>query len=137
MRGEVVLDASVAIKCFLPEEDSPAAIAGVLAAPWTVAPDFIRLEIASVISKRFRRGDITDAVARDCLRAIRRIVNDFHPDEPLVPTAYAFAATHGCSAYDGLYLALAQARRCAVLTADRRLVERATTAGLGHLVQAL
>jgi len=39
--------------------------------------------------------------------------------------------------YDAAYLALAESRGTTVLTADLKLFDRATTAGLGHLVTRL
>lgn len=137
MPAEVVLDASVAIKCFIPEHDSARAIERVAEVGRALAPEFIRLEFASITAKRLRRGDITDAVARDSLRELREVVNDFHPDGPLVVRAYEFASLQGFSAYDGLYLALAELRGCSLITADLRLVARAEAAGFGHLVEGL
>ncbi|MDP1739181.1 MAG: type II toxin-antitoxin system VapC family toxin [Caulobacter sp.] len=137
MPAEVVIDASVAVKCFVIEKDSDAALEAVLDAGWVIAPEFIHVEIASVAAKRLKRGDISEAVARDCVSKLDTILNDVFPAAPLAPRAFEFATHNGFSAYDGLYLALAEERHVRVLTADERLVRRATAADLGHLVALL
>jgi predicted nucleic acid-binding protein len=55
----------------------------------------------------------------------------------LADRAFQLSCEHGLSAYDGAYLALAEDEGLRVLTADIRLLRRAETSGLSHLVQAL
>jgi predicted nucleic acid-binding protein len=59
------------------------------------------------------------------------------PTPRLAGRAFALAARHGFSAYDGLYLAAAEHASTWVVTADERLFRRAGEVGLGSLVRLL
>ena len=137
MPGEVVLDASVAVKCFLDEEGSDAAKAVVRSHARMVAPDLIFAELASVAAKRVRRGHVSADVAGRMLSRAPDLLDEVFPLKPLAPRAFELAVEHGFSAYDALYLALAQARGARMVTADARLAARAEDAGLAALVEAL
>lgn len=137
MRDEVVLDASVAAKCFFPEEGSAQAGALVMSGAWIIAPDLIFAEMASVAAKRVRRDGVTDAVARRSVNALGDLLNETWPMAALSERAFDLAWRHGLSAYDGAYVALAEARGARLVTADERLVRKAVEAGLGDHVALL
>ena len=46
---------------------------------------------------------------------------DARPLAPLIASAFALSYDRGLSVYDGCYLALANAERATLVTADRRL----------------
>ncbi|MGI9170186.1 MAG: type II toxin-antitoxin system VapC family toxin, partial [Caulobacteraceae bacterium] len=66
-----------------------------------------------------------------------KILEEIVPSYGLAQEAFNLAAEHGFSAYDGTYIALAQARRYRLLTADLRLVRRARRVGLRELLVSL
>lgn len=132
-----VLDASVAVKCLLTEADSSLARAHVAAHPDWAAPDLIHLEIASVATKSIRMGLLTRDQGAAMVARSTRLVGDAVSGELLRERAFALAADHGFSVYDAAYIALAELRGTWVLTADVKLVSRATAAGLGGLVRDL
>lgn len=134
---EKVLDASVAAKCFFEEVSSDSAVRLVRSAAMLIAPDLIHAELASIAAKKVRRGEISHDIGLEAVRRIAHLLHEVVPVESLSERAFALAVDAGCSAYDGLYLALAEARGCRVATADERLVRRAMSAGLGHLVEQL
>ena len=120
------MDASVAIKWLLPEQDQPRALhirslysEGVLTA---IAPGLIVAEIGNVLWKYVTRGLLTGPEAE---RAFLR----FHKDAPLLRDSPVFDATalrlaiqHNRTFYDSLYLALALHHNCELVTADEKFV---------------
>jgi len=137
MPAEVVVDASVAAKLYFDEVHSSAARAALASGDDLVAPALILVEMASIAAKRVRRGLSPLEPAKDAVRSVRAILDYVAPIDDLCERAFELACDHGFSAYDGVYLALAEVRNCAVLTADEKLVRRAGDSRLGHLVRAL
>jgi predicted nucleic acid-binding protein len=132
-----VLDASVAVKCFLDEEGSAAARRAVLARPDWISPDLIFLEVASVALKTVRRGLLEPALAARMVAGVGGLLVEAVPSVELYKAAFRLAADQGFSAYDAAYIALAKARDIQLVTADLKLARLAEAAGLGGLVRAL
>jgi predicted nucleic acid-binding protein len=124
MPDEVVLDASVAIKVFLDEEGSAAARALVASGARFIALALVLAEIANVLLKRLRRGEVTPAFAAAALQRSATLFDELARVESLVNRAFAIAADHQLSAYDALYVALAEDRNWPLATADLRLAGR-------------
>jgi predicted nucleic acid-binding protein len=133
MADEIVLDASVAAKCYFEEPGSDAARQLVMSGVRLIAPDLIFAELASVAAKQVRRGGADHRAAGRAVADLGRMLDETIALATLAEAAFALAATHGFSAYDGTYLALAQARRRPVVTADARFARRAAEAGLSHV----
>ena len=117
----LVVDASVAAKWFLEEVHSRTARRVLEPGNELFAPDFLLLEMDSVLCKRLRRGDLT---ATDCAEArllLRQLPITFHPVAAVQDAAYEIAVRTGHSVYDCLYVALAMLLDGKVVTADRRL----------------
>lgn len=125
-----VLDASVAAKCFIEEADSGEARRQVLGALDWIAPDLIFLEIASVVTKAVRAKALTEEAARRAVASVGSLLAETVSGQELAERAFELACGHGFSVYDAAYLALAQREGVRLLTADRRLMERARGAGL-------
>lgn len=136
MSDELVLDASVAAKCFITEDGSDAARKLVKSDRLFVAPDLLLIEIASIAAKRVRRGDISEMLATEAIRGVRGLVGVLVPTADLTLRAFEFALL-GFSAYDGIYLALAERRGCKVVTMDLKLLWRASSLGHADLVEQL
>jgi predicted nucleic acid-binding protein len=119
----VVVDASVAIKWFVPEELF--AEARRLLAPEyeLLAPDLLWAELGNVLWKKHRRGELDQRTAAQLLGAFSRLPIEFHAAGRWTEAALDLAVRHGVTVYDGLYLALAAGNGCRVVTADRRLQE--------------
>jgi predicted nucleic acid-binding protein len=119
-----VIDAGVIVKWFIPEVDS--AIAHQLLQRYLqgvdspVAPDLLISECANVLWRRCRQGDITPEEATESLADLLTLNVPLVPATSLVQSALQLALRHQRPVYDGLYLALAQERQCALITADER-----------------
>ncbi|MEZ5626625.1 MAG: type II toxin-antitoxin system VapC family toxin [Rhodocyclaceae bacterium] len=117
-----VVDASVAAKWFAPEPDAEAAqrILGYE----LYAPDLLFAEVANILWKKQRRGELADEVPEIAARMLLGIGVHASPCADLMPEASALAARLDHPAYDCFYLALAVRHGIAMVTADRRLVAR-------------
>lgn len=117
----LVVDASVAVKWFVPEVHGIAAQRFVHPGHQLFAPDLLWPEFGNILWKKLLRKQISP-------QAARRILADFHsyrvgiiPSEPLLLAALDIAERIGRTVYDSLYLALAQRLACRAVTADERL----------------
>jgi predicted nucleic acid-binding protein len=137
MPDSLVVDASVAAKINFIEEGLEDAAAALQAAHRVIAPDLIYLEMASIAAKNVRRATASLERATRAVTSLDELIDEVVPSSRLATRAFELAAEHGVSAYDGAYLALAEARGLSVLTADIKLVRRARGVGLSHLVHAL
>jgi len=118
-----VVDASVAVKWFLPEIYSEAARRLRNTAVRLHAPAFMTLEIGNALCKKVRGGEITAALADTVLRELQHLPLQRHPDELLFPAAVRLAHSTRQSLYDCLYLALAVALGGRLVTADRPFLQ--------------
>lgn len=129
-----VLDASVLAAAFFNENGSPEARAYLKRGPRLIAPDLLRLEIASIAAKKVWKGEASLEAGSRAVSAIDEFVITTHASDALIERVFALAATHRFSAYDAAYLALAEFEQAPVVTFDQKLIARAREAGLGTLV---
>jgi predicted nucleic acid-binding protein len=120
--SNIVVDASVALKWFVPE------VHAAEARQWRKSPDalhapafFFDLEIANVLWKKMRRAEITRVDAELILGQLSTLPLTRHPEPPLLESAFDLADRTQRTVYDCLYLALAVQLRGRVVTADQRL----------------
>ncbi|TVS08198.1 MAG: PIN domain-containing protein [Phycisphaerales bacterium] len=118
----LVVDASVAVKWFLPEEGREAA--GALLSPEhrLIAPDLLWIEVASVFWKLARRGSLTPDEAQELFRDTSAFPVEICPSAELLPEALRIANETDRTVYDSLYIALAAKEKAQAVTADERLV---------------
>jgi predicted nucleic acid-binding protein len=115
-----VVDASVAIKWFIPEIHSEAAVQARRLRQRLHVPAFFTLELGNVIAKKIRREELTRADGKTMLKELQHLPLQRHADERLFPAAYELALDTQQSLYDCLYLALAEAINGRLITADRK-----------------
>lgn len=119
----LVVDASVAAKWFVEEEYGEAALSILDKKNQLHAPDFLLLEMDSIICKWTRRGIVTPAEGSDLRYALRGYPIRYHHFTTFLDPAFAIANRTGRSVYDCLYVALAATLKGRVITADRRLYD--------------
>jgi predicted nucleic acid-binding protein len=115
---KVVVDASVALKWFVLEIHSAAAARLLDPAIVLSAPDLIGPEFGNTLWKKVRRAEITRGEADEILRAFGELPLEIHPSTVLLDAAFELALKLERSVYDCLYLALAVAEECVLITAD-------------------
>ncbi len=133
-----VVDASVAIKWYLPEPHSEQALhllrqcqQGVVAFH---APDLFVSEAGNILWKKVRRRAITSEEAAAISRNLLAVPVHLHLAKTLFPAALRLSLDAGTTFYDSLYVALAVALECPLVSADRRLLEAMQRAGLANTV---
>jgi predicted nucleic acid-binding protein len=119
----VVVDASVAVKWFVPEELSTEARRLLAADYELVAPDLLWAELGNALWKKHRRRELDEGTAGRLLRDFSRVPIECHAAERWAAAALELAIRHGVTVHDALYLALAAGNECCLVTADRRLFE--------------
>ncbi len=121
----LVVDASVAAKWFLKVDGSDRAAGLRGSGDDLIAPSLIVAEIGNAVWKRAIWREVS---ARDAVRALQTAISLF--TQLIAPTDLAARATEIAielrhPIYDCFYLALAERERCALITADRRLIAAA------------
>ena len=130
----LVIDASVAVKWFLPEPHVHAARRVLKGKRTLLAPDLIWAEVGNVLWKRLQRKDITQEAAERILQDFKRFPLQTYATKTLLEPAWALAARWRITVHDGLYLALAIGRGCTLVTADRSFVDDITEEPLASVV---
>jgi predicted nucleic acid-binding protein len=116
----LVVDASVGLKWVVDEEGSDLAVA-LIAGRRLIAPALFWVETANALAMKARRGEMSRAAVSDAWRDLTDGPLEIVPLTPETTTsALALAQDIQHSAYDSVYLAVALAVGCPVLTADRR-----------------
>lgn len=123
-----VVDASVVIKWLIEEPGSIPARAQ--RHTWQAqrmvpaAPDFLLIELHSILLKKVTRGEITPDMPLLSDTPAFGLDLSWFPFKPLLPTAWQTAHRYQISIYDALYVTLAQQVKAPLYTADRTLVQR-------------
>ena len=83
------------------------------------APDLVDVETLAVLRRRWLTGTLTARRFSVAIEDLQALPIDRHPTLPLLRRTYALRANVG--AYDAVYVALAEAFACALVTIDGRL----------------
>jgi predicted nucleic acid-binding protein len=126
----LVVDASVALKWVVPEAGSAAAAAPRAADSHLIAPTLVIAEIGNALWKKTMREEIERDEAVSALGLALSHFAEFIPFDDLREPALELAIELRHPIYDCFYLALAQRERCALVTADRKLLAAAAAAGI-------
>lgn len=129
-----VVDASVAIKWFVPEIHSDAALRAQHAGTHLHIPAFMVLELGNVLAKKIRRSELTPRDGETILKEIKQLPLQRHADERLFTVAYLLALDTHRSLYDCLYLALAETVDGIMVTADHKFFASITDGPYGRRV---
>lgn len=133
----LVVDASVAIKWFLPEPDAEPAVALLRAGHRLIAPDLLWIEVASVLWKVARRGALTAEETERMISDAAAFPVEIIDSGALLIDALRIATATDRTVYDSLYVALAARERTVMVTADDRLVNALANTNWADSVQRL
>jgi predicted nucleic acid-binding protein len=117
---KVVVDASVAVKWFVPEIHSAAAARMLDPEIALYAPDLIGPEFGNILWKKVRREEIGRGDAGEIMTAFAKVPFEIRPSALLLPAAFELAVELDRTVYDSLYLTLAVVEDCVLVTADAK-----------------
>jgi predicted nucleic acid-binding protein len=120
----LVVDASVAVKWFVPEARSKVAEEVLAVADDLLAPDLLPVEVANALWKKIGRREVSVAEAAEVLDVLRTTRLEIRPAAPLLERALELATALDHPVYDCVYLALAEACRARLVTDDASLIRR-------------
>ena len=116
-----VIDASVALKWFVEEEYSRTAVGLLQPSCGRLAPDLLLPELGNILWKKQRRKEIGREEGFRLLNDFKQIPVTLFPSRELLGRAFEIAVTFERTLYDSMYVALAIAENCPLVTADRKL----------------
>jgi predicted nucleic acid-binding protein len=134
----VVVDASVAVTWYVPEDGSEAAADILASGDALIAPDLLGPELGNVLWKKVRRGELTpDEAAEIAAAFVSHSPVRLQPSAPLLGAALDIAVRFDRTVYDSLYLSLAVAANGRLVTVDERLCSALQGTPLDRFLQSL
>lgn len=132
-----VVDTSAIVRLFVPDGPLHPGIEAAMnramhGSDVVLAPELMLAESANVLLRKQRRGELSFEEAREIIEAIASLPVRIEPHAPLLAAALSLADVHALTAYDALYLALAERHGARLMTCDDRLDRVAKTMGLGN-----
>ncbi len=124
-----VVDASVAVKIFVPEALSAQAQTVFMRFASEndaelIVPDLFFIECANVFWKWVQRSGYAGKDAREHMRDLAMLGLTAIPTQVLADEALGIALTHKITAYDACYLAAATQLKLPLITADEKLATK-------------
>jgi predicted nucleic acid-binding protein len=129
-----VVDASIVAKWFIPEIHFREARLLRTSGDSLLAPDLMAVELARLLLKKVRRGEMTEAQARRPLAANLDKTVRFYPMLSVLNEAVEISFRFQRDPFDAVYVALALQEQCTFVTADRVLYDALAGAYSGSMV---
>ncbi|MYF08763.1 MAG: type II toxin-antitoxin system VapC family toxin [Rhodospirillaceae bacterium] len=133
----VVVDASVAVKWLIAEDDSVAARKLAADGEELHAPRLMASEIANAVWRRARLGEIGRSEASAMIASVPGMPVRWSADETVCADAVRLALALDRPVYDCVYLALAYRLEARLVTADRRFANALAPTEHGYVVTTL
>lgn len=130
----MIIDASVGVKWFVPEDDADKALALLLSDDLCV-PRLFLSEISNALWKKARLGEI-DLALVEPVASVEQVAN-YIDDAEHIGRALIIARELDHPVYDCLYLAAAEALDMKLVTADARFLRKVKGTAFQAHVQAL
>jgi predicted nucleic acid-binding protein len=127
----VVVDASVAIKWFVVENDSAAALV-VRSEHDIVAPDFLLIECRNALLNKVRRRELKITEAQGVESELDAMGIGIIPSLPFLHAAFTIALDLGEPIYDCIYLAAAIVTDRKLITADEGFAQAVARSPIGE-----
>lgn len=130
-----VIDTSALIRLFVPDgplhpDVETAFNRATSGADLVLAPQLLLVEVANVLLRKRRRGELSSQELSELLLAIESLPLRLCEHQSLLVPACVLAEAHGLTAYDALYLALAERHGARLMTNDDDLDKVARSLGL-------
>jgi len=130
-----VVDASVAVKWYVPEVYEQEATRLLKGRHELHVPELILPEFSNIIWKKVRRGELSAAEGSRIVNALAKKSWTVHSDQQTLRSAYTGAEATGQTVYDWTYLALAISLSCEFVTADERFYKAVSTTAVASNIK--
>jgi predicted nucleic acid-binding protein len=120
----LIVDASVVVKWFVEEPLRSEARHILEYRKDIISPDFVQIEVANVVWKKLRRGEIGPYHAREIVALLSEAVPEFVSTSRILKSANEFAIELDHPIYDCLYLACLAEPHDLLVTGDKRLFNK-------------
>ena len=120
----VVVDASVALKWYVAEDDSNVALALLNSGERLIAPDLVVAELCNAAWRLIRRGELRREQLAIIASGASAAFATLYGAAQLAPRAAAIALELDHPVHDCFYLALSEAQNVPLVSADRRLIAK-------------
>ncbi len=118
-----VIDASIAVKWYVPEIYEDESVSLLEQENDFHAPELIYPEFCNVIWLKIRRGEITQAEGETIVSELIKLNLTIHSHKNTINPAFIGATSSGQTVYDWTYLALAVSLSCEMVTADEKFFQ--------------
>jgi predicted nucleic acid-binding protein len=125
-----VVDASVAIKWYVPEIYEQEASRMQKSGDELHAPELILPEFGNIVWKKVARREITEKEGQRIVSEFSKVKLILHPHASITKSAFTGAMMTNQTVYDWTYLALALSLGCQFVTADERFYKALKTTKL-------
>jgi predicted nucleic acid-binding protein len=115
-----VIDASVAIKWYVPEIYEQEATRLQQSGDVLHAPELILPEFVNIVWKKIARREIIEKEGQKIVTEFSRTNLVYHPQRQIIKSAFTGAMMTNQTVYDWTYMALALSLGCQFVTADER-----------------
>lgn len=129
-----VIDASVAIKWFLPEPGSDQALEVLDTLEHALVPDLFYIESDSILSRKIRKRELSISEAEFLYDEFRNLPFITINYDRISTSALKLATEFSITQYDACYLAVAVEFDGKLYTADQRLYNRLSSTVFGDFV---
>jgi predicted nucleic acid-binding protein len=119
--SQLVVGSSILIKWSVPEVHSADALRYLDPDLDRYAPELLLAEVSNILWKKVGRGELKREEAEKIAEDLEQADINIHPMASLFRPGLGIALATGRTAYDSIYLALADSLSTRLVTADRRL----------------
>lgn len=131
----LVVDASVVIKWFIPEIYSSSSRELLNNKTTFLAPELIYYEVTNVLWSKQKQKEISSFEAKEILSLFLRLPFKTTSGKLLAEMALEIAENLLCSIYDATYLALAWKEKSKFITADKKFYMKVRGSKLSNLIK--
>lgn len=133
-----IVDASTAVCWFVREDEAVDASFLLDGSIERIAPDLLFAEVANVLQRKTRLGQLTWERASEALIALERLFTKVIPSQQLFKQAFDLSRQLNHSVYDCIYLAAALSTENGFLvTLDNKFLAKASVAGADTRIHTL
>lgn len=124
----VVLDTSALIRFYVPDGPLPEGLEEHIALAWRaeailLTPELALAETAQVLWKKESAGYLEPSEVDEIFTCILELPLEIIGHYELLPHVFSIVRHHNLTAYDALFIVLAQKRKAGLITADQKLLK--------------